>query len=266
MDFCSIASGSSGNCIYVGSDNTSVLVDVGISGKRIETGLNSIDRKTAEVDGILITHEHADHIQGLGVVTRKHHIPIYATGGTIAAIKEKGHLGKIDENLFHEIAPDEPFLIKDLEILPFSISHDAADPVAYRMSHNGQSVGVVTDLGEYSSYTVNHLQGLDAVLMEANHDINMLQVGHYPYYLKQRILGRRGHLSNENAGHLLCEILHDKMKAVLLGHLSKENNYEELAFETVCQEVTMGDNPYRAKDFFISVAKRDQVSSLVKLT
>lgn len=265
MDFCSIASGSSGNCIYAGSENTAVLIDVGLSGKRIEAGLNCIDRKTSEIDGILITHEHSDHIKGLGVVARKYHIPIYATGGTLRAIQEMGNLGKIDECLFHEIVPDESFMIKDLEIQPFSISHDAAEPVAYRVNHGKQSVGVITDLGEYTDYTVEHLQNLDAVLMEANHDIHMLQVGSYPYYLKQRILGERGHLSNENAGRLLCEILHDGMKSVFLGHLSQENNFAELAFETVCQEVTMGDNPYRAKDFFISVAKRNEASALVQI-
>ena len=265
MDFCSIASGSSGNCIYAGSENAAVLIDVGLSGKRIEAGLNSIDRKTAEIDGILITHEHSDHIKGLGVVARKHHIPIYATGGTLQAIRGMVNLGKIDEGLFHEIVPDERFMIKDLEIQPFSISHDAADPVAYRVNHGKQSVGVITDLGEYTDYTVEHLQNLDAVLMEANHDIHMLQVGSYPYYLKRRILGERGHLSNENAGRLLCEILHDGMKSVFLGHLSQENNFAELAFETVCQEVTMGDNPYRAKDFFISVAKRNEASAFVQI-
>ncbi len=265
MDFCSIASGSSGNCIYAGSGRTAVLVDAGISGKRIEEGLNSIERKTAEVDGILITHEHSDHVKGLGVVARKYHIPIYATGKTIAALKGMGTLGKIEETLFHEVIPDEKFFIKDLEILPFSVPHDAADPVAYRVNHGNRSVGVITDLGVYSDYIIEHLQGLDAVLMEANHDINMLQVGPYPYYLKQRILGQKGHLSNENAGRLLCRILHDGMKAVLLGHLSKENNYEALAFETVCQEVTLGDNPWRAKDFFISVAKRDERSAFVSL-
>lgn len=265
MDFCSIASGSSGNCMYAGSESTAVLIDVGLSGKRIEAGLNCIDRKTSEIDGILITHEHSDHIKGLGVVARKHHIPIYATGGTLRAIREMGNLGKIDEGLFHEIVPDESFMIKDLEIRPFSISHDAAEPVAYRVNHGRQSIGVITDLGEYTDYTVEHLQNLDAVLMEANHDIHMLQVGSYPYYLKQRILGERGHLSNENAGRLLCEILHDGMKSVFLGHLSQENNFAELAFETVCQEVTMGDNPYRAKDFFISVAKRNEASALVQI-
>lgn len=263
MDFCSITSGSSGNCIYVGSDRTGILIDAGISGKRVETGLNAINRTVREMDGILVTHEHSDHIKGLGVLARRYHLPIYATGGTIAAIKSSTSLGVIEEELFHEIYPDENFLIQDLEIAPFSISHDAAQPVAYRVNHQEKSVGVVTDLGVYTDYTVEKLKGLDSILLEANHDINMLQVGAYPYYLKQRILGRRGHLSNENAGRLLCEILHDKLKSIILGHLSKENNYEALAYETVCAEVTLGENPYKASDFLISVAKRDETSALV---
>lgn len=265
MNFCSIASGSSGNCIYVGSDQAGILIDVGISGKRVESGLNSIGRTTGEIDGILITHEHSDHIKGLGVLARKHHLPIYATQGTIRAIKESGSVGKIEDSLFCEIRPDEQFAVKDLEISPFSISHDAAEPVAYRVNHGEKSFGVVTDLGVYSDYTISHLKGLDGILLESNHDVNMLQVGSYPYYLKQRILGRRGHLSNENAGRLLCQILHDKMKAIILGHLSRENNYEELAYETVCSEVTLGDNPYKASDFRIQVAKRDEASALLTI-
>ena len=133
------------------------------------------------------------------------------------------------------------------------------------MNHGEKSFGVVTDLGVYSDYTISHLKGLDGILLESNHDVNMLQVGSYPYYLKQRILGRRGHLSNENAGRLLCQILHDKMKAIILGHLSRENNYEELAYETVCSEVTLGDNPYKASDFRIQVAKRDEASALLTI-
>lgn len=265
MDFCSIASGSSGNCIFVGSDTSSLLIDVGISGKRVEAGLHAVDRKPEDIDGILITHEHSDHVGGLGVIARRYHIPVYATAGTIEAILNNGNLGKLEPSLFHEIRPDEKFRLGDLGIRPFSVSHDAAEPVAYRINRGGSSVGVITDLGVYTEDTVRHLQGLDAVLMEANHDLRMLQAGRYPYYLKRRIAGERGHLSNENAGRLLCEILHDGMKAVLLGHLSKENNYEALAFETVCQEVTQGDNPYRAKDFYISVAKRDEISELVHI-
>lgn len=146
-----------------------------------------------------------------------------------------------------------------------SISHDAADPVAYLVSDGRHRVGVVTDLGYYDADIVSHMEGLDALLLEANHDIHMLQVGAYPYPLKQRILGERGHLSNETSGQLLGQILHDGMQHILLGHLSKENNYDELAYETVRLEISLGDNPYRGNDFPIEVAKRDRPSSLIRL-
>lgn len=264
MRFCSIASGSSGNCIYIGSEQAHMLVDIGISGKKMEAGLNSIDLTGRDLDGILITHEHSDHIRGLGVIARKYGIPVYATEGTIdAMVKSGGSLGKLPEGIFREIKEDEPFAVKDLTINPFTIPHDAAQPVGYRVECGESSVGIATDLGNYNEYIVENLQNLDALLLEANHDIRMLQVGKYPYYLKQRILGEKGHLSNENAGRLLCRLLHDNMKAIFLGHLSRENNYEELAYETVCSEVTMGDNPYKSKDFRIQVAKRDFVSDVV---
>lgn len=265
MRFCSIASGSSGNCTYVGTEETHMLVDAGISGKRIEAGLNSLDLTARDLDGILITHEHSDHISGLGVMARKYEIPVYATKGTIEAMISSGKIGKVPEGIFREIKEDALFLIKDLRINAFSIPHDAAQPVGYRLENGEKSVGIATDLGKYTEYIIEHLKNLDALLLEANHDIRMLEVGRYPYYLKQRILGDRGHLSNENAGRLLCELLHDNLKAVFLGHLSKENNYEELAYETVCSEVTMGDNPYQSRDFKIQVAKRDTVSELVTL-
>lgn len=263
MRLCSIASGSSGNCIYVGSECAHVLVDIGISGKKMETGLNSLDLTGRDIDGILITHEHSDHIKGLGVIARKYGIPIYATGGTVDAMVRSGSLGKIPEGIFREIREDEPFQIKDLQVHPFTIPHDAAQPVGYRLECGEHSVGIATDLGKYNDYIIENLQNLDALLLEANHDIRMLQVGRYPYYLKQRIMGDRGHLSNENAGRLLCRLLHDNLKAVFLGHLSQENNYEQLAYETVCSEVTLGDNPYKSKDFRIEVAKRDFVSDVV---
>lgn len=263
MRLCSITSGSSGNCIYVGSNNTHIIIDAGISGKRIENGLNSIGLKTSDMNGILVTHEHSDHISGLGVVARRYGIPIYGTRGTIQSIKRSKSLGTIPDGLLNEIKADDCFMIEDLVIDPFRVSHDAAEPVAYKVSHGDKSIGVVTDLGKYDDYTVDKLQGLDVLLLEANHDVNMLQVGAYPYYLKQRILGECGHLSNESSGRLLGKLLHDKLKSVILGHLSKENNYEELAYETVRLEVTMGDNPYKAEDFPIKVAKRDCTSELV---
>lgn len=265
MELCSIASGSSGNCICVGSDTCHVLVDAGISGKRIEAGLNSIDLKTAEMQGILVTHEHIDHIAGLGVVARKYGIPMYATAGTIEAILHTKSVGKIDETLFHEVQPEVDFMIGDLTIEPIAISHDAADPVAYKFKQQGKSMAVMTDLGKYDERIIAKLKDLDAILLEANHDVHMLQVGCYPYPLKQRILGDRGHLSNELSGRLLGEILHDEFKTVILGHLSKENNYEALAYETVRQEVTMGENPYRGDDFPMFVAKRDEPSQVIRV-
>ena len=265
MDFFSVASGSSGNCICLGSDQCHVMIDAGISGKRIEEGMNTYDYTTSDMDGVLITHEHSDHIQGLGVVARKYGLPIYATKGTADAILQSSSVGKIDPSLFHVIEAGKTFFIGNLEIYPMSISHDAADPVAYLVSDGRHRVGIVTDLGYYDADIVSHMEGLDALLLEANHDIHMLQVGAYPYPLKQRILGERGHLSNETSGQLLGQILHDGMQHILLGHLSKENNYDELAYETVRLEISLGDNPYRGNDFPIEVVKRNRPSSLIRL-
>lgn len=263
MKMCSIASGSSGNCVYVGTDATHLLVDVGISCKRTVEGLEQLGLTGRDVDGILITHEHIDHINGLGVVSRRFGIPIYATAGTIAAIKNTKSLGAIDEGLFHEINADEKMILKDITINPMRISHDAAEPVAYRFQYGKNKMAVVTDLGTYDDYTVESLKGMDALMLEANHDVNMLQVGPYPYYLKQRILGKRGHLSNELSGKLLSKLMHDGLKAVCLGHLSKENNLAELAYETVRLEITMADNPYKADDFPIFVANRSELSRMI---
>lgn len=263
MRLCSIASGSSGNCVYVGSDNTHLLVDTGISKKRIVEGLSELDIKGDEVNGILITHEHIDHIQGLGVFCRKYEVPIYATKGTISGISFSKSLGKIPEGLFNEIKADDYFEIGDIGINPFKISHDANEPCGYRMESGSKKIAIATDLGMYDDYTVKSLQDLDAVLLEANHDIRMLELGPYPYPLKQRVLGEKGHLSNELSGRLLCDILHDRLKCVVLGHLSKENNYEELAYETVKLEVTMGDNPYKGEEIPLMVAKRSVISEIV---
>lgn len=265
MRLCSIASGSSGNCIYVGSDATHLIVDVGISGKRMEQGLNSLGITGRELDGILITHEHTDHISGLGVVARKFGVPIFATKGTIRAIRSTKGLGEIEEQLFCEVHEDEKLTIKDLTVSPMKISHDAAQPVAYRIAYGNKKVGICTDLGEYNDYTVECLKGLDALLLEANHDEKMLQAGPYPYYLKQRILGERGHLSNENSGRLLNRILHDGLQTIVLGHLSRENNLPELAYEAVRMEITMGDNPYSAEDFRLMVAKRSEPSEIINI-
>lgn len=262
---CSIASGSSGNCIYVGSDTTHLLVDAGISGKRTKEGLEKLGVKPEELDGIFITHEHADHINGLGVMARKYHIPVYGTKGTLEAIRCSSMAGKIEECLFYELKADQKVTVKDLTVNPMKISHDAAEPVAYRISHGKQRLGIITDLGCYNDYTVECLRGMNALLIEANHDANMLQVGPYPYYLKRRIAGDRGHLSNELSGQLLCRLLNDGLQTIVLGHLSKENNLPELAYETVRVEIAMADNKYKAGDFPIQVADRNEMSEIITI-
>ena len=263
MRICSIASGSSGNCIYVGSDNTHVIIDAGISGKRIEEGLNRIGLSTADLDAILITHEHSDHIASLGVLSRKYAIPMYATKGTISGITDQKYIGSIDRSLFNEISAYNDFTIDDLTVKPIEVSHDAAEPVAYRIEHGGRSVGVCTDLGTYDDRIVEGFSGVDALFLEANHDVRMLQVGKYPYYLKQRILSDKGHLSNENCGRLLCRLLHDDMRSITLSHLSAENNLAELAYEAVRMEIMMDDGVYSPSDFEIKVAKRSEPSEVI---
>lgn len=265
MRMCPIASGSGGNSIYVGSDNTHILVDAGISKKRIEDGLGRVDISGMDIDAILITHEHSDHIQGLGVFTRKYPVPVYGTRDTIEMIKATKSLGQIPEELLHIVKADEEFCVGDVVVNPMRISHDAADPVAYTFACGNKNMAVATDMGIYNDYIVNRLKGMDVILLESNHDVRMLQVGPYPYALKQRILSDSGHLSNENAGRLLCEIAHDNLARVYLGHLSKENNIPELAYETVRMEIEMGECEYHASDFEFKVAHPDEPTQGIEI-
>ncbi len=212
---------------------------------------------------ILVTHEHIDHIAGLGVLARRYGLPIYGTKGTLDAVMKVKSVGRIDESLLRPIVPMRDFTVGDMTVRPLSISHDAADPVAYIMQTQSQKIGVITDLGKYDDALVESLQDIDVLLLEANHDVRMLQTGSYPYPLKQRILSDRGHLSNVLSGQLLGRLLHDKFRAVVLGHLSQENNLAELAYETVRLEVSMGENPYRGDDFPIYVAKRSEPSQMI---
>lgn len=264
MRLCSLYSGSSGNSIYVGSNHTHILVDIGMSAKKITEALNQIELKPEDIDAIFITHEHTDHIAGLGVFLRKYNIPVYATAKTLEAIGRYSNLGKVDFSLFHGIEPEQSIAIDDLWIKPISTWHDAADPVCYSIINNDKKVSIATDLGDYDEHIVNALSGADAMLIEANHDIRMLEVGPYPYHLKQRILGKRGHLSNERGGQLVRDLLNDHIKGIYLGHLSKENNYPELAYEAVKAELF--GNPYSndCEDFHLTVANRSECSALIE--
>ena len=263
MRFVSLSSGSSGNCAYIGSESTHILVDAGVSCKKIDKSLNKLGLKSNELDGIFITHEHSDHIMGLGVFSKNYRVPIYGTKETLNQIYFKDKNKEIPINLYRSILPDTDIEIGDLTVCPFKNKHDAVNPVAYRVNNNDKAVAIVTDLGTYDDYTVSHLKDLDALLLEANYDPRMLETGKYPYPLKRRILGDYGHLSNESSGKLLIRIIHDKLQRVILGHLSKDNNYDSLAYEAVRMEITMGDVPYKADDFNISVANRLDMSEIV---
>lgn len=263
MELLSIASGSSGNCYYVGNDNTHLLVDAGISGKKIEAGLNSIGIKPSELHGILVTHEHIDHVKGLGIMARKYGVPIFATVGAIEEIGKISSVGEIDSSLFRVIKPDAPFEIEDVTVDASSIWHDAADPVCYSVYDNKSKVSVATDMGNFDEYIVGKLADSDIMVIEANHDVRMLEAGPYPYYLKRRILGNHGHLSNERSGQLIKSLLNGHVKAVLLGHLSKENNFPELAYETVKIELKDNDFTSDVRDFGLQVAKRDVPGVLI---
>ncbi len=233
IQLCSIASGSSGNCIYVGSSNTHLLVDAGISGKRIKAGLDAIQVDPASLDGILVTHEHSDHISGLGVMARRYKMPIYLTPKTWSVLRNYKTIGKVDESLIRFINADEPMMINDMKIIPFRTSHDAADPVCYTFETDDKKVGFATDLGVYDEYIVRHLEDSHILYIEANHDVKMLQAGGYPYYLKQRILSDMGHLSNELSTRLIADVIHDGLKHIVLAHLSKENNHPDIAYMEV---------------------------------
>ena len=265
MKFMSIASGSSGNSAYIGTDKTSLILDVGISMKKIEEGLSKVGVSGREVDGILLTHEHSDHIKSVGTIARKYGIPIYATYGTLDALMTIKSLGTFDYNLFKPIKNDSSFVIGDICVNVHSISHDAADPVCYTFENNSHKVSVATDMGIYDKHTVDFLADSEALLIEANHDIRMLEVGPYPFMLKQRILSEKGHLSNDASGGLIRCLLNDKIKYIGLGHLSEKNNYEYLAFETVKQAIS--DNPFTndVRDFGLCVASRSECGAVIDL-
>ena len=264
MKVCAIASGSSGNSVYVGHGNTHLLVDAGVSGKRIEEALLSIGTDASKLQGILITHEHTDHTQGIGVLARRYQIPIYATAETLCCmLKGKTNLGRIPEGLFREINPGDRLWFDNIMVTAHPISHDAANPVCYTFEAEGTKAALVTDLGTYDDSIVTAVSEADILYLEANHDENMLLVGSYPYILKQRILGERGHLSNDLAAKLVCTVLHPGLKHVILAHLSKENNMPELAYETVRLELSEAARKRELPMPDLFVANRDTISKMV---
>lgn len=258
MEFCSLFSGSSGNANYIGTAKANIMVDAGLSGKRIENALKEVDLDPSTLDGILITHEHDDHIRGAGVLSRRYNIPIYANEVTWESMEKK--LGAIKSNNIRIFYNHMDFYIKDINIQPFDIPHDAADPVGFCFFNKGKKISIATDLGHTNSRIINTVMDSDLVVLEANHDIEMLKGGSYPMYLKRRIMGSKGHLSNIDAGLALVEMAKGRLTHVLLGHLSGDNNIPQLAHRTVVQ--VLRDNGIRdGKDIMVDMTYRDRVSN-----
>lgn len=236
LKFATIASSSKGNCVYVGSEHTNILIDAGLSGKRIEEGLSALELTGNDIDAIFVTHEHNDHVAGIGVLSRRYDIPVYATEGTWSNMPST--VGKFRRNMERLVYADEMFAFNDLCIKPFNIPHDAKEPVGYSISNNNNKITIATDIGHISAQVEENIKGSSLILLESNHDVDMLKAGDYPYQLKQRILSDFGHLSNDNAGKFLTDVADRMLKYVFLGHLSQENNTPRVAFDTVSNIVT----------------------------
>ncbi|MCL2353189.1 MAG: MBL fold metallo-hydrolase [Defluviitaleaceae bacterium] len=233
ISFCTIASGSSGNSAFVSKGKTNILIDAGLSGKRIDEAIISKGFNPEDLTAIFVTHEHIDHIKSVGVISRRHNVPIYLTRGTLAYAEKRKYLGKIAEGNICIVEAGKPIEIGELEINPFSIPHDAVEPVGYTLTDGSAKIAIATDLGHITDEVAKNVAGSDIMLIEANHDIHMLETGPYPQYLKDRILGPEGHLSNVSCGAFLKDIICSRTKYIFLGHLSEENNHPVKAFEMV---------------------------------
>jgi len=260
MYFCPLYSGSSGNALFCQYGETRLLIDAGKSGKCIEDALTGIGTDIRSVSGVLITHEHSDHISGAGVLARKYHLPLYATRETWWAMRDK--IGKIPPDTVREIEAGKDFWLGDIGVVPFSIPHDAADPVGYRLYGGNLSVSTATDLGFFSEDVYASVAGSTLVLLESNHDPDMLKANpKYSAALKARILGDHGHLSNEACSAALLRLIGAGTCNVILGHLSGENNTPTLA-RRVSSEALAREGIRPGEDIQLQVALRDEVGEV----
>ena len=242
-----------GNCLYVESENTKLLIDAGVSLKKIEAGLETLNVSPSSLDGILVTHEHSDHIQSLGNLSKKFNLPVYANSETFDAMPK--HINKFKVT--------EKFQIKDIEVDPFSIPHDAANPCGFNISNNSDKISIATDIGHMTNDILKQLEDSKFILLESNYDTEVLKCSKYPYLLKQRIAGPNGHLSNEVASKVINYLLQGNLKTAMLGHLSKESNFPELAYQTVVDEIIRAGTDVSKLN--LSVASRDKVGNLIHI-
>jgi phosphoribosyl 1,2-cyclic phosphodiesterase len=255
LSVCVLASGSKGNAIYVSDGDTAILVDAGLSGIEIARRMEAAGLRMESLKAILVSHEHSDHARGVGVLARRHGLPVYITRETAAAAASQ--LGRIDDLMYFETGRE--FCIHGLAIHPFATSHDAHDPSGFTIAQNGHKIGIATDMGIATGMVKEHLKACSLLVLEANHDPTMLIEGPYPWPLKQRIKSRNGHLSNQDSRDLLAEIKHDGLCHVILAHLSETNNTPEKAMHAALQALDAQDR------FQLHVACQDCCSDLLIL-
>ena len=261
LKFCSLYSGSSGNSLFVQSNNTKIQIDCGTSAKKIETALDNIDIDITDIDAILVTHEHSDHIQGLGTISKKHDIPVFANCETWEAMENQRN--KMTSNNIKTFENNTEFHIGNLQIVPFSTPHDAVNPCGFSICSGTKKISIATDLGHIDENIFSNIKDSKFMLLEANYEPEILKVSNYPYSLKQRIAGPHGHLSNIEAGKTISNLFGKELKEVMLGHLSKENNFPEMAYKTVTEELI--HNNIDTNDIRISVASRFNPSKIITI-
>ncbi|NLN06805.1 MAG: MBL fold metallo-hydrolase [Firmicutes bacterium] len=263
LELYMLASGSSGNAVYVATENTKILIDAGLSGKRLAKALAEIGTDAAALDALLLSHDHLDHIYGAGVLAKRYHLPVYATQPTWNAAGKR--LGGLPADLRRFFAAGEKLVFAGLEVETFPVPHDAAGPVGFIFRQGGRAAALVTDLGYVTPYIMDCLQNLDGIVIEANHDEEMLFNGRYPWPLKRRIGGKTGHLSNVMAAECLTQVISPKTKQVVLAHLSAENNLPSLALDTTCSRLEAAGIA-TGKQLTVRVAARHEPSCRILFT
>lgn len=260
MNYISIASGSKGNCHFLEKNKTSILIDAGLSGKATIDAMNTHDIDTKNIKALFITHEHSDHIKGAGIISRKLDIPVYATELTWQAMEKK--IGVVSEKNIKIIKNEDKICIDDLQVISVPIKHDASDPVAYKVTDGKKDVSIVTDLGIITQKVFDMMKKSHLVVLESNHDINMLDAGPYTYELKRRIKSNFGHLSNDSAGQVAVDLVKLGTSRILLAHLSEQNNMPLLAYQSVVS--ILQENGIKAGyDIDLSVLEQIKVSEKI---
>lgn len=263
MRFCVLGSGSKGNCTFIEVGETRILIDAGFSGVEVERRLAEIDIDIATISALLVTHEHGDHIRGIQALSRRFSLPVYISKATRQAAGKS--LAKIFE--LRPIEAGQFFRHQELSVHPFAVSHDAVDTLGFVVGNGKSSIGYCTDTGAVSHLMRHHLCGCNALVLECNHDLEMLKNGGYPPYLQQRIRSKSGHLTNSDAARFLVELIHDGLEYVVLAHISETNNNHDLAKATVEKHLADYDlTTEERRTFSVSVARQDKVGQLYCLT